>query len=175
MTGMTISEEAREKLCRVARAEVGVMEVGGNNNGPRVREYQAATWLKPAAWPWCAAFVCWVLREWTKDNAVAQILSLTTPKALKSWLCQDASAYGFEDWAKKHGIKVLGPTTNPQAGDIVTYASFSHIGIVVGPVDDKFMHTVEGNTDPDGGREGNGVYLKKRKRGLARAFIRILP
>ena len=42
-----------EKLAAIAKSQVGVKEVGGNNNGPEIRKYQAATNLKPASWPWC--------------------------------------------------------------------------------------------------------------------------
>ena len=51
-------------IVEVATPEVGIEEVNGTNTGERVNEYKAATWLpadKP--WPWCAAFVCWVVRE----------------------------------------------------------------------------------------------------------------
>src|SRR5262245_22831272 len=51
------------KLVALAQREVGVHEVGGENCGPRIREYQAATDLPPGPWPWCAAFLCWVIRE----------------------------------------------------------------------------------------------------------------
>jgi len=54
-----------DKLLAIAQAEVGVREVGGNNCGARVRDYQRATELRPLGdWPWCAAFVSWVIREW---------------------------------------------------------------------------------------------------------------
>ena len=53
------------KLIEIAQREVGVREVGGINCGVRVREYQRATDLRPfGAWPWCAAFTSWVIREW---------------------------------------------------------------------------------------------------------------
>ena len=38
-------------LAQIAAKEVGVREVGGNNNGERIRDYQVATDLAPAAWP----------------------------------------------------------------------------------------------------------------------------
>ena len=44
---------AIEKLVEIALSQVGVKEVGGNNKGAKIREYQSATNLTPAAWPWC--------------------------------------------------------------------------------------------------------------------------
>ncbi len=46
------------KLLAIAQAEVGLREVGGNNCGVRVRDYQRTTDLRPLGdWPWCAAFI----------------------------------------------------------------------------------------------------------------------
>ena len=42
-----------EKLIAIAESQVGVREIGGNNRGDQIREYQKATELAPAAWPWC--------------------------------------------------------------------------------------------------------------------------
>ena len=53
-----------EKMVSLAREEIGVSEVDGSNCGPRVDEYKAATWLDAdKGWPWCAAFICWLVRE----------------------------------------------------------------------------------------------------------------
>ena len=65
-----------KRLLEIATHEVGTHEDGGNNCGPRIVEYQSATWLKPAPWPWCAAFICWILREWLKSPEVLAKLSL---------------------------------------------------------------------------------------------------
>jgi len=45
--------KALENLVALALSQVGVKEVGGNNRGAKIREYQSSTNLKPAAWPWC--------------------------------------------------------------------------------------------------------------------------
>ena len=53
-----------EQLIQTALAEVGVKEVGSSNRGPRVDQYQRATWLEEKDWgAWCASFVCWTIRE----------------------------------------------------------------------------------------------------------------
>ena len=45
--------KALENLAKIALSQVGVKESGGNNNGAKIRKYQASTNLKPASWPWC--------------------------------------------------------------------------------------------------------------------------
>ena len=72
------TSNALENLVKIALSQVGVKESGGNNNGPEVRKYQSATELKPASWPWCAAFTGWIIREWLKDKENQEWLSLKT-------------------------------------------------------------------------------------------------
>ncbi len=59
----------------------------------------------------------------------------------------------------------------PLAGDIVVL-TFSHIGIVEN-VQHGIVHTIEGNTDANGSREGTEVARKIRSKGLVRKFIRL--
>ena len=146
------------EIVRIALAEVGVEEVDGTNCGPRVNEYKAATWL-PAdeAWPWCAAFVCWVVRRAMIEAGILETDTFKRPRTAGAWdmenwsLKQDAST-----WTKKpHGNDI-------EAGDIVVFRS-SHIGFAISCPDAQgFVMTVEGNTDSTGSREGGGVFSKRR-------------
>ena len=43
-------------------AEIGVRELSGHNDGTAVEKYLSTVGL-PKGYPWCAAFVNWVLRE----------------------------------------------------------------------------------------------------------------
>lgn len=155
-------------LAEIARGEVGVREVG-NNGGARVREYQAATWLVPAPWPWCAALVCWVFRE-------AQGLSMPLAAIPRP---RTAGAWDFENWARQqrtHGVRLIKPLVGEiLAGDILVY-TFSHIGIAASgaPATASRVQTVEGNTNAGGAREGDGVYLRDRARSQIRSVIRVL-
>lgn len=162
-----------QELLRVAESQVGVREVGGNNRGPQIVQYQQATWLKPAPWPWCAAFTAWCLREALKSPAARFAVWLKADG--EGWRCKDASSYGWEAWAEKKKLMLLPETERAHAGDFVTY-DFSHIGIVV--ADQPFagqgvIETVEGNTDGAGSREGGGVYRKQRDWKLIRQLIRV--
>lgn len=154
----------QEKIVEIAAGEVGVREIGGNNNGAMIREYQAATWLKPSSWPWCAAFTCWVL--WRALNALG--LSLIGR-------CRDASAFGWERWARSHGHEVLPETAACKAGDFVIF-DFSHIGIVEKDSDGEWIDCIEGNTNGKGERDseaGDGVWRKRRHRSIVKCFIRL--
>lgn len=168
----------RQKLVDIALSEVGTREEGGNNCGVEVREYQAATWLKPGPWPWCAAFTCWVLREWLKIPEVIEAINDTVAPEFdpEHWRCRDASAFGWEKWARRKGLRVLPETWKAKAGDIVIF-DFSHIGIVVEDQDGDFIETVEGNTNGSGERDserGDGVWRKRRHYSLVKSFVRFI-
>lgn len=88
------------ELVRIARGEIGVEEIDATNCGIRVNEYKAATNLPPdEPWPWCAAFVCWCVREAAKAAGVKFTETFRRPTtagawALETWsLAQDASTW----------------------------------------------------------------------------------
>lgn len=161
------------KLVEIAERELGKKETR-NNVGKEVRKYQAATNLDPGAWPWCAAFVCWVIDQWLADPANVKWIALKSTTPAK-WRPKTALAYGFIKWAQARPstCTVLPDTAEPHPGDLACY-DFSHIGIVKESRGDKFL-AIEGNTNGAGSRDGDGVYLKTRPRSLARCFIRIRP
>ena len=156
-----------EKMVSLARGEIGVSEVDGTNCGPKVDEYKAATWLDAdKGWPWCAAFICWLIREAIEEDVKGFQLPRT------------AGAWDFENWAKKestHGVELRKPTNEDiRAGDIVIF-TFSHIGIAIADVDSSgYVKTIEGNTNGAGSREGGSVLEKNRHVSKIRSRIRIL-
>jgi hypothetical protein len=167
-----MNKQLIDKLVAIAKAEVGTREEGGNNRGKRVREYQSATWLEPGAWAWCAALCAWVLRQWLKDPDVLDALKIRSPE----WGCKDASAFGWEKWAKGKGLQVLPETEKAKAGDFVIF-DFSHIGIVIEDQTGDTIKTVEGNTNGKGERDsasGDGVWLKTRAQSLTKCYIRLM-
>lgn len=144
---MPNKSKALENLAKIALSQVGVKEVGGNNNGPEIRKYQTATELKPASWPWCAAFTGWIIREWLKDKENTGWLGLKTLTP-EQWRPKTAAAFGYISWAQDRPAttKVLSRKAKPQIGDLVVF-DFSHIGIVV-KVGEKNFQCVEGNALP---------------------------
>jgi len=166
-------------LAKIALSQVGTLEIGGNNRGKKIREYQSATQLEPDNWPWCAAFVDWCVLQWLSDPANAKWLGLkhSTPEA---WRPKTAAAYGLQSWAGYHPqttTVLSGSKHKAFAGDIVVF-NFSHTGIVIDDNGDT-LDTVEGNTSRrDGGRDsktGDGVWAMVRKKSLVRALVRIKP
>jgi hypothetical protein len=152
----------QDAILTIAAAEVGTREDGGNNRGVRIEEYQRATWIAVGAWPWCAAFCAWVLREAIRQSG----------RQLKH--CPDPAAYGWERWGRNHGWALLTEAERAQPGDFVTF-DFSHIGIVTADAGDTIL-TIEGNTNGRGDRDsvsGDGVWRKERARGLVKTFLRI--
>ena len=170
------------KLAEIAISQVGTLEEGGNNRGSKVREYQAATYLAPGDWPWCAAFVCWCIKEWiergTKDRVEGETFrSLFGAVRPYMWRPKTPRAFGFEAWAKERGLPVLGERAAVKAGDIVVF-DMSHVGIAVAsaPAGSKHVETVEGNTGVVGLRDsaaGDGVFRKKRPRPMIRSIVRL--
>ena len=154
------------RLVELARAEVGVREVNGSNCGPRVNEYKSATNLPPnEAWPWCAAFICWLFREAMKAGGPYTFKRPTT-----------AGAWDFINWSKAQDASTQTKERqllDIQAGDVVVF-TFSHIGLAIGPPDkNNIVPTIEGNTDGAGGREGGAVLKKLRHTSKIRSRIRV--
>ena len=164
---VVFSGSIADKMVALAREEIGVSEVDGTNCGPRVDEYKAATWLDAdKGWPWCAAFICWLIREAIEEDE-------TTFKRPRT-----AGAWDFENWARQestHGVELRKPTNEDiKAGDIVVF-TFSHIGIAVADVDSSgYVKTIEGNTNGAGSREGGAVLEKNTHVSKIRSRIRIL-
>lgn len=153
------------RLVTLARAEVGVEEIDGTNCGQRVNEYKAATNL-PASepWPWCAAFICWLVRGAMEQCGGHYTFARPTT----------AGAWDFERWSRAQDDSTQ--TRKPHEGDIkagdIVIFTFSHIGLAVSDARDGCVETVEGNTDQAGSREGGGVFQKTRKLSQIRSRIR---
>ena len=166
-----------EKLIFLARKEKGVREGPINNTGQRIEEFQSATWMMPGAWPWCAAFTAWLMREWLHEESVRDALGIDSVNAAEKWRCRDASAFGWEKWAAQKNIELLPETEAARAGDFVVY-DFSHIGLVIKdqPSQAGAITTIEGNTNGKGERDsnsGDGVWEKTRARSLTKSYIRL--
>ena len=176
---------AIDKLIALARNEVGTREGVVNNTGARIVEYQGATWLQPGAWPWCAAFCCWIMRELLEEDEIRDYLKTYFKRPSLSFAqadkvrCRDASAFGWEKWALSNGMQVLDENKLARAGDFVIF-DFSHIGLVVEDqraLSDK-IKTIEGNTNGKGERDsssGDGVWEKEREHSLTKCYVRIFP
>jgi hypothetical protein len=161
---MTTMSKLADKIIAVAEKEIGVHEIDGSNCGVRVDEYKSATNLPPhESWPWCSAFVCWVVKQ-AMEGGTYTFKRPTT-----------AGAWDLERWSKEQDSSTQtkrDPGSDIQPGDIVIY-KFSHVGIAQSHPDPSGnFRAVEGNTDGAGGREGGTVLLKTRHISKVKTRIR---
>jgi hypothetical protein len=146
----------KAQIVPVAELFVGwVRETTGKNDGPWVEAIQRTTGNKKGD-PWCASFVNWVL-----DIAYRDMNPLPAT----------ASCDVLLEFARKNQLL----TNTPQPGDVFlvmrTKDDAIHTGIVTDVKVDT-VKTIEGNTNREGAREGNGVWARERARaGLL--FIRV--
>ena len=155
-----------ERIVELAKKEVGVEEIGGTNCGPRVNEYKAATWLPPdQAWPWCAAFIDWLVMRAMEDSG--KQFTFARPRT--------AGAWDLENWSMKQDGSTW-TKLNPQASDIapgdIVIFTFSHVGLAIDTPAKGLVQTVEGNSNAQGSREGGGVWKQTRKLSQIRSRIR---
>lgn len=165
----------RQKLVEIARKDVGQIETS-RNQGPAIKKFWPAT-SYPGGYanrePYCAAAVCYWVQQWLKIPEVAKAFG-RTPAQLEAWRCKSAAAFGWLDWANKKGVITFDDDPNHvlHTGDIFVF-DMSHIGVVCDDHKDE-VFTIEANTGPAGGRDGDGIWNKSRNRSLARRFIRLL-
>lgn len=146
----------KSQVVPVAQLFVGwVRETTGQNDGPWVEAIQRTTGNRKGD-PWCASFVNWVLDIAYKDQ---------------NPLPCTASCDVLLQHAVAHNLL----TTTPEPGDVFlvmkSQMDATHTGIVT-EVQGTLIRTIEGNTNREGAREGNGVWARSRQRtGLQ--FIRV--
>ena len=166
----------RGKLIDIAMRDVGLKETS-RNHGPAIEKFWPAT-SYPDGYqnrePYCAAAVCYWVREWLSLPDVQAALGFTTVAQAMAWRCRSARAFDWIQWAKEKKLRILSdsPEETLHTGDIVVY-DFSHIGIVINDSKTRIL-TIEANTGPAPGNEGDGIYRKDRPKEVARAFIRLL-
>lgn len=133
-----------DAVLQLAKKELGVREEGGNNRGSRVEAYLSAVGLG-AGNPWCAAFVCWVMK-----SAGVKGFPMT------------GDTWELEAWAEREGILV----NNPMAGDVFLLLDAQgkpmHTGFVAGVSSSMMIDTIEGNTGVASDTDGDGVARKSR-------------
>jgi|GEM_PF-340543 len=152
-------EAIRRRVKAIYDSQLGVREATGRNDGPQVEAYLRYTGLGKGH-AWCAAFVCWVYGQAEVDN----------PKT--AWA---ASLFPHDKlvWPRAKVLATGNPPVVGQAPQLITkttcvfglyFPSLKRIGHC-GFIDewgDKEVITVEGNTNDNGSREGDGVYRKRR-------------
>ena len=146
-------ETLREVAVRIARLhlDAGAREVPGGNRGPWIRIYGCE------GEPWCAAFVTFVLRH--AAELTGQPLSIPG-----STSCDELA-----DQARALGRLIEDPRPADVApGDLLLLwepkdgrRDFRHVGLVEATSSGS-VQSIEGNTNPAGGREGFEVERRRR-------------
>jgi hypothetical protein len=144
------NDNVRLQLLQNLTGQLNVKEVSPNSS-PMIDKYLHSVGFDyPAAW--CAAFVSWNLSNIGVDNPN----SAWSPDFAKD---KDVI------WYSKNGYKHKGDKA--LCGDVVTFyysalKRVGHVGFFIKQDKSGYFITIEGNTNNNGSRTGDGVYLKKR-------------
>ena len=159
----------------IALSYEGVREEGGPNRGTEVERF-LRTVGKPWGLPWCAAFVCTcVLEAYQANYNEAGNVGPIDPKSLPIPLTSGVMALWMLTPIKRRtspragAAFIIDKGVNPRTG-----ARMGHTGFVVS-VEGNRVHTIEGNTDKGGSREGDGVYKRARWISDILGFIDVEP
>lgn len=140
-----------ENAIRIALSQEGVRETNGSNSGPEVDQYLASVHASPGD-PWCSAFASWC------------IINAAEALGIKPEMKFSASTYGL--WTKNPNLQMSEPTDNCifliNHGLSKQGNRIGHVGLVVS-VDGNQIVSIEGNTNDNGSRNGDGVYKRTRQ------------
>lgn len=149
------------RLIDKAITQLGVEEVPrGSNWGTEVKKYLHCVGIDfPASW--CMALVYWCVAEVCRESGMANPM-VKTGGVLRQW----------------HEIATIFKVPSdgaPMPGDIFIMDfghGLGHTGIVIGIIDGT-LHTIEGNTNDTGSREGYEVCRRTRNIHSINGFIRL--
>lgn len=140
-------------IVAIATKEIGVRETT-QNRGTQVEIYLKAVGLDYSGgytypgYSWCAAFVKWCM---IKANIITPGMNAMAES------CYNSGNVVYSD-SLFH--KAFAP------GDVFTiyFKSLGRVGHcgIVESIDGDILSTIEGNTNDDGSRNGNGVYARRR-------------
>lgn len=153
---MAQSELSKETILS-AITQIGVEEVPrGSNKGKDVEKYLAVVHLG-GGYSWCMAFAYW--------NVQQASIKLGIPNPLHN------TAGVMAQWNASPQLH----SATPQAGYLFILdegKGLGHTGIVEYVLGDT-VHTIEGNTNDGGSREGYEVCRRIRKTSSFKGFLRI--
>ncbi len=142
------------KVLDIAATQIGVRE-HGHNRGPEIDGYNHDIGHDSAkADPWCAIFVCAMVKR------ACDALGMPVPIHLT------AGVFTLDEQAP-----VYMRSSIPTAGAIFILNGHKHTGFVAAEWTGALVETIEGNTDPGGSAEGDGVYRRTRRRSELLCFI----
>lgn len=150
-----------QRTLAIALTQLGVTEAPkGSNGGPEVSRYLSSVGLKPG-FSWCMAFVYWSVQQ--ACNELQQ----------KNPLVKTA---GVMDQVRRTNLRMIpARSSGVKPGDIfiMEFAhGLGHTGFVES-VSPGIVHTIEGNTNDDGSREGYEVARRQRSITTIKCFIQL--
>lgn len=145
------------KVLATFESQVGVKENLGANDSKEIRMYLKSVGIDKPAY-YCAAFVCWGFTVNGVDN----------PR----------TAWSPSLFPKPNVVNLK--TSTPQPCDVFgvyynDHGRIAHVGIIKRwPRDSEYFISIEGNTNNNGSRNGDGVYEKRRLKRTAYKISRWL-
>jgi len=129
----------RQKLVTIAAHELGVRELTNQNDGERVETYLHLAGLKKGD-PYCAAFISWIFAQagFLKPRSGWSPDLFPPSRLARSALPGDVLGIYFPE-----------------------YGRIAHVGLIE-KIEGQWCFSIEANTDVTGGREGGGVYRRRR-------------
>lgn len=131
-----LQTDLQKEIVRVAIAELGNGEEGGDDLGKHVQKYRDAAGKGIPVGAWCACFASYCIK-----TAYEKVNNIAAPQSIR-----DAGALNLFRKLCAAGKKV----TLPAPGDIMAWtrgapeSGFGHVGIVE-KYENGIVHTVEGN------------------------------
>jgi len=156
---------------KIYTAEIGIRESTGKNDGKRIEDYLTYVGLGKGN-PWCAAFICWVYGKAGVTNPRSGWSPVLFPESRIVWSRRRSlikhSSLNIKHSAGpiKHSKFNIQNSPGPRRADIFGIwfqdkKRIAHCGFI-DDWQEKYVITVEGNTNESGSREGDGVYRKRR-------------
>lgn len=143
----------RDSLAKIYRSYIGTVEATGKNDGKQVNQFQAATGNKTGD-AWCASFVAFCLKKIG--------ITITGNGMAASWFGKTVTVWSRD----KNGIGTFNQMAAVRGNTGGLYfpklKRIAHIFFIDNVKGDKVI-TVEGNTNNQLSREGNGCFQCVRK------------
>lgn len=142
------------KVLELAATQIGVRE-HTRNRGPEIDAYNREIGHDPEKRdPWCAIFVSAMVKRACDALGVPMAIHATAG----CWTLDEQAPRGM-------GSSI------PVAGCIFILNGHKHTGFIEADLGNELYQTIEGNTNPGGAVDGDGVYRRTRKRAEMLTFI----
>ena len=150
-----------QRALQIAISQLGIQEKPrGSNGGPEVTAYLKSIGLG-AGYAWCMAFVYWCTKKASLEMGVRNPLIKT-----------GGVMFQYNNTTLR---KLPNRSSGINPGDIFIMAfghGTGHTGFVE-KVEGGLVHTIEGNTNDDGSREGYEVARRTRPLSSIKGFIQL--